>query len=263
MDFLICAYGEPSEEKFIPYVQGCVQGFELQNYDRTGVCSPEKWHEVLEQHRSIIPKLPGRLAIHGPFAGIEYGYKDHLLREAVQKRMDMTGGMVRELRPDTLILHTGCPELMIKFNLTDAWLEQAAEFWKQEIKGYAEAGVRVVLENVVEQSPEAMIELVDRVRSDYLGLCFDIGHANLCSQLKPARWVELMGRRLKHVHLHDNSGRKDEHLPAGKGNIDFDSFFEALYAFVPEVTVSLEVLAAPEAVVENAIAITRRYGTKK
>jgi len=260
MDFMVCAYGEPSEEKFIPFVEQHVAGIELQNYDRTGVLSEQGWSEVLEQHRRIASRLNGRLALHGPFAGIEYGYSDHLLRDAVRRRMDLTFEAVRELGADTLVLHTGCSDIMVAFGLTGTWLEAAAGFWKEEIGRYEACGARVVLENVVERSPEGMIALVDRVGSDSLGLCLDVGHANLCSDRAPAEWVGLMGRRLRHVHLHDNHGSRDEHLPVGQGTIDFDAFFDALYRHVPDVTVSLEVIDRPETVVENLVAVTGRFG---
>lgn len=259
MDFLVCAHGEPSEEKFIPLVKDIVDGIEIQNYDRRGVLSEADWHRVLDEHRSLRPFLPGRLAVHGPFAGLDYSYKDHLLREAVRKRMDMTFEMARELKPDTLVLHSGCAEQMVRFGLTDTWIEQATAFWKDEIRRYKAIGVRVVLENVVESSPELLLRLVDNVASDYLGLCFDIGHATLCSTLPPSRWVEMMGARLRHIHLHDNNGKTDDHLPVGKGIIDFDAFFAALRKWSPDATVSLEIITEPEVVIANAIEVIKRY----
>jgi len=262
MDFFICAYGEPSEEQFIPYVKDIVDGFEIQNYDRKGVVSDAGWQQVLAEHRRIRPRLPGRLAVHGPFAGIDYTYKDHLLREAVRRRMDMVFEMVQELQPDTLVLHTGCSDIMVSFNLADQWLEPAVAFWKDEIKRYEACGVLVVLENIAERTPDSMIRLIETVGSDFLGLCFDIGHAGLCSPLSPAEWVEQMGRRLKHVHLHDNNGKADEHLPVGKGKTDFDSFFAALARQAPDATVSMEVIADPQTVIENVLYVTRRYGGK-
>ena len=81
MDVLVCALGEPGEERFVPQVAEYVDGFELQNYVRKGVQSEEDWREVVAQHERLIERLPGRLAVHGPFLGIEYGYADHLLRE--------------------------------------------------------------------------------------------------------------------------------------------------------------------------------------
>lgn len=50
-----------------------------------------------------------------------------------------------------------------------------------------------------------------------MGLVLDVGHAKTCGTL--AEFLE--HPELAHVHLHDNSGQNDEHLPLGKGCIDF------------------------------------------
>ncbi len=263
MDFLICAYGEPGEERFVPFVRDAVDGFELQNYDRRGVVSSHDWEEVVREHRRLKEHLPGRLAIHGPYAGIDFGSRDCLLKEAVRRRMDLVYHMVADLRPDTLVLHTGCSDILVRFGLTDQWLDPAAAFWQAEIDRYAVLGVRVVLENIAEEQPDAMIELARRVDNRYFGLCLDVGHANLCSSIPPSEWIRRMGGSLMHVHLHDNNGERDEHLPLGRGTIDADAVFDALYRHVPEVTVSLEVLDEPEAVVQNALYVTQRYGKKR
>ena len=94
MDFMICAHGNPEEEEFIPYIKDYVDGVELQNYGLTGSKSIAAWNEKLTQHKSIAKKLPGRLAVHGPFFGMDYTCQDHLVREAVRKRLDMTYQMV-------------------------------------------------------------------------------------------------------------------------------------------------------------------------
>ncbi len=44
MDFMICAHGNPEEEKFIPYIKDYVDGVELQNYGLTGSKSIEAWN---------------------------------------------------------------------------------------------------------------------------------------------------------------------------------------------------------------------------
>lgn len=262
MDFIVCAYGEPAEIKFIKHIEGYVAGFELINCNRKGILSEKDWEEMLEKYRMVITRLPGRLVLHGPYIGIYYGYKDHLLKDAVNKRMDMTYDMVCELKPDTLVLHTGCSEIMIRFGVTDTWLEHAVEFWRNEIVRYAAQGIRVVLENVAEQTPDLMIALADHVNHELFGLCFDIGHAHLCSSLPPVQWIQKMGRHLKHIHIHDNNGQTDEHLPIGQGKIDFETFFNSLFHSTLDATVSLEVDAAPEIVVENIKHVIKRYGSK-
>lgn len=50
-----------------------------------------------------------------------------------------------------------------------------------------------------------------------MGLVLDVGHAQICRTLGEF----LSCPELAHVHLHDNSGENDEHLPLGKGCIDF------------------------------------------
>ncbi len=260
MDFLVCAYGEPSEGQYMRLLQDYVAGYEFQNCERKGTVSETEWANMITQHQILIPKIAGRLALHGPFTGIYYGYKDHLLRDAVRKRMDMTFEAACRLEIDTLVLHSGCSGTLMMFNMTDLWLKDAKKFWQDEIKRYAERNIRVVLENVCEPTPEALIELTDHVNNEYFGLCFDIGHAHLCSSITPAQWTQQMGERLKHIHLHDNNGHDDQHLPVGQGSIDFDSFFEALYQYAPHATVSLEILAEPQKVVENVTYVVEHYG---
>jgi len=216
-------------------------GIELQNYGLKGCQSPEAWEKRLRNHVAVRENDLGPLAVHGPFIWIEYMHIDHLLREAVSQRMDLAFQAATELNASRLILHTGFKQEVLMFDFFDKWVEDTAIFWRKEIARYAEQGITVVMENVVESDPTVQIELHDRVGNDYFKLCLDVGHANLFSKLPIAAWIEKMGYRLVHMHIHDNLGRLDEHLPLEKGNIRFDAVFEALHHVVPDVTASLEV----------------------
>jgi sugar phosphate isomerase/epimerase len=61
------------------------------------------------------------------------------------------------------------------------------------------------------------------------------------------------------MHIHDNLGRLDEHLPLGKGNIRFDAVFEALHYLVPDVTASLEVNSDKDTVMANLRKMIQQY----
>ncbi len=261
MDFIVCAYGEVEEAQYIPLVRDLVDGFELQNCDKKGILSQQHWRDMISGFTQLVPLLPGKLVIHAPFSGIAYNYKDCLLKNAVSKRMAMTYRMAQALTPEKMVFHTGFSDFLQRFSLEDEWLEAASAFWKEEMKRYSEIGVEIVLENIIESKPDAMIKLVENVDNPFLGLCLDTGHANLCSDMSLGAWVEAMGSHLKHVHLHDNNGSYDEHLPVGKGNIDFDRFFEALSKHRQDVTVSLEVVESPETVIENFKRVKEKYGT--
>lgn len=250
MDFMVCVYGDNGEERILPQINELGAGVELQSYGFKGAVSQQAWENRLALHSSLRPKIAGRAAVHGPFIGITYDHRDCLLKEATRKRMDMTFDVVKHLKPDTLVLHSGISPLRGKSEEKD-WLTAVSAFWKQEIKQYKSIGVRVVLENTYERSPELLVRLAEQVNDSSLGLCLDVGHANYASDFKPCDWVQPMAKWLKHVHLHDNHGQEDEHLPVGKGNIDYEKLFAAFMRYTPDVTISLEVEAAPEIVIAN------------
>jgi len=76
-----------------------------------------------------------------------------------------------------------------------------------------------------------------------LKLVLDIGHANLGdkSGRRGIRFIEQFGDRLEHLHVSDNSGYLDEHLPLGLGNIGFRAVARALSQMSYDKTVTLEI----------------------
>lgn len=76
-------------------------------------------------------------------------------------------------------------------------------------------------------NPADLLDLVNEIHSDSLGICLDTGHANL-NGLPPHKFLEKVKDRLVATHIHDNNGREDQHLPPLMGNIDWQAFFRAL-----------------------------------
>ncbi|MBC7131232.1 sugar phosphate isomerase/epimerase, partial [Candidatus Bathyarchaeota archaeon] len=58
------------------------------------------------------------------------------------------------------------------------------------------------------------------------GLTLDVGHANTFE--KPEKFVRLLRNYIINVHVHDNDGSKDSHLPIGKGNINFEGLIKEI-----------------------------------
>lgn len=245
IDFTVCI-DDAIDDSTLAVLERLGCGLELQSYGLEGVASPEAWARKLDRHREIARRFTGRKVVHGPFLGLVYFYRDHLLKDAVQQRLDRTFEVVRELAPATLVLHTNWKLDHGALDLNDVWLAECARFWQGEIRRYEEIGVTVALENLLEPDPDLMVACCDRVASERFGLCLDAGHVNVWSELPHSEWVARMGRRLVHVHLHDNDGTADQHRPPGQGTVDVDALFEALDRHLERVTVSLE-LEAPAA----------------
>ncbi len=104
-------------------------------------------------------------------------------------------------------------------------------------------GVGLMIENLPGDynSAPQLGELLDRLPQ--LGLHLDIGHANL--QVPHNTTGEILrayGKRLRHVHLHDNKGgTSDLHLPLGTGTVHLEETVCALRGCGYDGTITLEV----------------------
>jgi len=78
-----------------------------------------------------------------------------------------------------------------------------------------------------------------------LKITLDIGHANI-NNSRGQRYLEFIqthGDRIGHVHLSDNRGSRDDHLPIGEGTINWRKVAQALRSCGYDDTVTLEVFS--------------------
>lgn len=74
---------------------------------------------------------------------------------------------------------------------------------------------------------DTLAKFVEAVDRDNLEIVFDIGHCWHTGGDIPAE-VLTCGSHLRHLHLHDNDGKGDQHLNIGDGCIDYKPFCDAL-----------------------------------
>jgi len=115
----------------------------------------------------------------------------------------------------------------------------------RELVDYGSAlGVKVTLENMPEKREICdladMKYITDRVRD--LGFHLDIGHAYINGGLKAVLdYIRVFRPKLWHIHMHDNHGQGDEHLPLGTAKIEYEKIVSALKKIRYERTITLEV----------------------
>ncbi len=115
--------------------------------------------------------------------------------------------------------------LFIVHLYTDSGIKSYAEAMKPLSNMLAEAGIMLAVENTPATSPEdfnELFELVNRAGwSSNIGMCLDLGHANLCAATRNdyVRFVEFLDAEVPvlHIHLHENYGADDSHLPIFTG----------------------------------------------
>ena len=95
------------------------------------------------------------------------------------------------------------------------------------------AGVTVCVENTQSEmgSPDYLRAFVDETRLTGLRFNFDIGHAHLAEFPEKERLEKSLSplrELVSSVHLHDNHGEKDEHLPPYDGSIHWPEAIKLL-----------------------------------
>ena len=73
-----------------------------------------------------------------------------------------------------------------------------------------------------------------------IGMTLDVGHASTLDGEGLDNYLAQFKKRVKHVHLHDNDRRADQHLPLGAGKIDIPRAVKELRGFY-DGTITLEV----------------------
>ena len=117
-------------------------------------------------------------------------------------------------------------------------------------------GVRIAVEvipNALSTARELVRLIEDEDLSD-LGICLDVGHARLQGDVVDA--LEMVAGYLVTTHLHDNGGRRDDHLLPFNGVIDWPELLIGFQKVGYDGTLMLELAAADD----GATATLRRAG---
>lgn len=180
-----------------------------------------------------------KFTFHAPFVDLRPGALDDRIRKASMERIRQAFDLAQYFQPLKIVCHPSYDDRYY-VNCDDLWLENSVRFWS-ELKGVAkDAGAAVALENVYEKEPDILRKLMEILVDDHFCFCFDTGHFNVFSNKSLQTWIEQMGAYIGHLHLHDNFGEFDEHLPVGTATFPFRELFTSLGELGVRPTVTLE-----------------------
>lgn len=179
--------------------------------------SPERAHAAAESLRAA---GVASTTFHAPFEDIWPGARDEEARRLSVRRVRQAIALAPAFRPLGIVVHGGYFDWLFDF-APDKWLEPARRSFSEVAEAAEDAGVDVFLENVFDDVPDHLLRLRDAVGSARLSFCFDPGHATLFSRLPLQKWAEALGPLMREMHVHDNRGLRDDHLPVGEGSINF------------------------------------------
>jgi len=112
----------------------------------------------------------------------------------------------------------------------------------------------IILENATEKGEITDFRLIKRIVEKVPGvkIHLDIGHAFICGGMKNVRkFFDTFGKRIVHIHMHDNHGKYDEHLPIGWGKINYNSVVRMLRKINYDKTITFEVFTSKKDAVKS------------
>lgn len=180
-----------------------------------------------------------RRILHAPFNELFPCAIDPRARALAADRYRQAIALAKGCGADKVVIHGGYNPGMYY----PVWyVEQSVLFWQTFLKD--DPGVTIVLENVLEEEPGMLLDIVRGVDDPRLGLCLDVGHVNAYSKVPVLDWVKAWGPWARHFHLHNNDGGWDTHSSLGDGTIPMAELLALAAECCPEATFTLEV---PEA----------------
>ncbi|HWI41921.1 MAG TPA: sugar phosphate isomerase/epimerase family protein, partial [Verrucomicrobiae bacterium] len=198
----------------------------------------------LERTAALLAEAGLSCTIHGVFMDLNPGSFEPLLREATALRFAQVMEAAELLRPRVVVFHPGYDRWRYGEQRAK-WLELGLPLWKSVAERAEGIGCRIGVENIFEEEPDTLLELLERTGSPAVGHCFDVGHWNLFSKVGMPEWFELLGKHVVECHVHDNSGAKDDHAPPGEGKIDFGLFLSLVERYAPQAVLTIEAHSLP------------------
>jgi len=150
--------------------------------------------------------------------------------ELIQNRVDLAAAIGAE----EIVLHLYVPYVTIQEKPEEKEIFYSCVFKSlDELMPYClEKKVRICVENLFDFPGEYMLEAWDRLfaryPAEFLGLCYDTGHANMIWGEQAPEILRRYSDRIFAIHLHDNDGKSDAHELPGDGNIKWEAVMEVI-----------------------------------
>ncbi|OGV39402.1 MAG: hypothetical protein A2020_09250 [Lentisphaerae bacterium GWF2_45_14] len=190
--------------------------------------------KLIAEMKEALAPFPHKGA-HIPFAFVNLASLNPGIRDESYRQMVLSLEIASQLSMEYVTTHPrfGTLDILSKKEEWEIWLDSYSRLAEKA----RELGVVLTIENGDRLSFEDCADMVREIHSPFFAMTYDTGHANLEGN-KDGKYrkykslpefTEAERDCFKNIHLHDNHLSKgDEHLPPGKGDIDFDSVFKAL-----------------------------------
>jgi len=195
--------------------------------------------EELKEIRKTFTWAGLSVTMHGPYLDLNPGAPDEKVRLHTVEVYEAAFDAAARLGPKTIVLHAGYSSSLFKGG-PEQCLSQSRKTWPRFVRLAEPLDMTIAIENIYEKGPQTQLAIIQEMDSPSFGACLDTGHLNVFSGASINEWFSALGPHLAEVHLHDNNGGNDEHLPIGEGTFDFKTFMALLNAHAGNPVLTIE-----------------------
>lgn len=210
-------------------------------------CTPWFLDTEFEQIDPVIQEklnCSDRFALHAPFSELFPCAIDPKVRTVAAERYRQVIQVAQGYGISKIIVHGGYnPKIYYPVWYT----EQSVLFWKKFLQEIPD-GMVICLENVFEEEPNMLTEIVQQVNDPKIRMCLDAGHVNTYSKISVMDWLKECADITEHFHIHNNDTSRDTHSHIWDGTIPMRDLFVAIAEKCPSATITLELMDAEPSV---------------
>ena len=184
-----------------------------------------------------------RFALHAPFSELFPCAIDPKIRDIATERYRQVISVAKGYGIRKIIVHGGYnPRIYFPIWYT----EQSVQFWMDFVREIPDRMV-FCLENVFEEEPTMLSEIIRQVNDPKIRMCLDTGHVNAYSQISVFDWLTECSDLIEHFHIHNNAGfgtdgTADQHAPLNEGSIPMKELLLRIEQLCPDATLALELM---------------------
>lgn len=217
--------------------------------------------ETLPWVKEMLASYDLSYTVHSPFSDINISSLNKSIRKESIRQVKYSIFAVHEIGGKVLTFHPGRHSAATSKsrdstkNILFDSLKEISDFNK-------DYGVTIALENMPDtfittmRVSQEVLEILEQKQLSGIKHTMDVGHLET-NNVNIGEYIHDLRNYLVHIHLHDNFGEFDNHLPLGDGNINFPIIFRALNdinyngRIILEMTKTEDILKSREYLIEK------------
>lgn len=215
-------------------------------YEKPHVFTDISKKEDIRTLNDLKRKFEMEIIVHAAFYDLNgASWNEGARRETVRQYKEAIE-LAHRIDSKVVVIHLG--ERSTEIVDTKKSLNQNLKTLRECVNAAEKYGILLALENTgfdeslrLFNKADDIKNIIKEISSDNLRVTFDIAHAFL-QKLDLYSWIHALSPYIEHIHIHDNHGVKDEHLPLLMGDIDFTPAFKALREINYNKTFGLEII---------------------